>query len=128
MKNNPQNPSSPACASKPTTGERAEQYAAHYLHRKGFTIERKNMREKRAEVDLVARKGDLLIFVEVKFRSNLRFGPPESFVTSKQQERYHEAATAYMMAIDWEQAIRFDIISLEKRCNKLHLTHFEDAF
>ena len=112
---------------KPTTqqqGQRAEARAAAYLQGQGFAIRAQGYRHGRHEVDLIASKGTLLLFVEVKWRTHSSFGHPESFVTHGQQQRYAEVAEHYLQQHPWPGAIRFDIIALTPR----GLTHLQDAF
>ena len=109
-------------------GKLAEAWAAQHLQRLGFTIVDRNYRYQRAEIDIIAQKQGLLVFTEVKARSNDRFGHPEDFVTSNQQALIHAAAEEYIMTHDWDTAIRFDIIAVFKRHGRVQLTHFEDAF
>ena len=109
-------------------GKRGERMAVDYLRSHHFTILETNRRIGRSEIDIVAKCEDLLVFVEVKLRSNDGFGTPESFVTPAQVVRYHAAATAYLEETGWKGAIRFDIIALEKKAQKIELHHFEDAF
>ena len=109
-------------------GRKAEELAIRYLTKQGFVIIARNYRYQRAEIDLIAQKNRLLVFVEVKARSSDQFGEPETFVTPKQQALIHTAAEHYILAQNWSHAIRFDIIALIERNNQLQLAHFEDAF
>jgi putative endonuclease len=110
-------------------GQAAEDLAAHHLKKQGFTIKARNYRYQRAEIDIIAQKSNLLLFVEVKARSNDQFGHPEAFVTPKQQLLVRAAAEHYIIAQDWNHPIRFDIIAiLQHNGNQSQLTHFEDAF
>ena len=61
-------------------GQEGEQLAANYLKNKGWSILKMNYRFSRSEIDLIASKNDLLIFVEVKTRTNTSYGLPEDFV------------------------------------------------
>ncbi len=106
-------------------GNDGEQKAAAYLRDKGYEIVTNNYRYKRGEIDLIAKKGDLMAFVEVKTRNNLDFGNPESFVSRRQQELILETANDYLMGVDWEGPIRFDIIAIVPGTE---IKHFEDAF
>ncbi len=109
------------------TGAEGEELAKNFLEEKGFAIEEKNFRYKRAEIDLIALKDNLLIFVEVKTRSNSRYGEPEAFVNHKKAALILEAAEHYVLEKNWLSDIRFDIISVVvKPIVKIH--HFEDAF
>lgn len=79
-------------------------------------------------MDLIAQKEALLLFVEVKARSNNQFGYPETFVSPQQQERLQEAAEQYIMTHNWDYAIRFDIIAVYFQRGQHTIDHFEDAF
>ena len=109
-------------------GQTAEQLAAQYLQQQGFTIVARNYRHGRAEVDLVACKDKLLVFVEVKARSSSQFGHPETFVSEQQQERLLTAAEEYIITHQWDDNIRFDIIGVYFQHGRHTLDHFEDAF
>jgi len=109
-------------------GKQAESIAMHYLSNKGFIKQAQNYRFQRAEIDLIARKKDLLLFIEIKARGNINFGYPENFVHAKQQNLYQLAANEYIQNATWQGHVRFDIIALFKIGKRLHLTHFEDAF
>jgi putative endonuclease len=110
-------------------GQSAEELAVHYFTEHGFSIRARNYRYLRAEIDIIAQKGLLLVFVEVKARSNDQFGYPETFVTPRQQALVRAAADHYIIVADWNHAIRFDIIAiLQQNGSQPQLTHFEDAF
>lgn len=103
----------------------AENKACQFLESLGFEIIERNYRFKRAEIDIIALKNQLLLFVEVKFRKGNSFGHPEEFVTENQQRLIIEAADDYISKIKWVGNIRFDIMATDSR---LKIEHFEDAF
>ena len=105
-------------------GDRGEDQALMFLAQHGYTVLKRNYRYKHAEVDIIARLGSLLVFVEVKSRKDSSFGFPESFVDDKKANLIKSAATAFMEASDWQQDVRFDIIAITDG----QLEHFEDAF
>ncbi len=111
------------------TGEFGERLAREYLEGKGYRVLETNWRYRRAEIDLIAKHGEILVFVEVKTRRSAVFGRPEEFVSAQKEAFMADAASAYMEAIghDWE--IRFDIISvlLPNEFQPV-IEHFEDAF
>lgn len=109
-------------------GQAGEDLAATHLKKQHFTILSRNYRYRRAEIDIIAQKHELLVFVEVKARSSDQFGDPETFVTRKQQALVRTAAEHYIITHDWRHAIRFDIIAILKTNDYMQLTHFEDAF
>ncbi len=111
-----------------TFGLQAEEKSNKYLKSKGFKILDRNFRHKRAEIDIIAIKENVLIFVEVKARSKIKYGRPESFVSETKKKLFFEAAEEYILKIDWTQNIRFDIISITKIEKNIELIHFEDAF
>ena len=109
-------------------GKDGERLARQLLESKGYQILEENWRESRAEVDLVAMDGEILVFVEVKSRSNLSFGPPEAFVTARKKKMLAHAASAYMEKIGHEWEIRFDIVAVAFAGGSPAIEHFEDAF
>ena len=108
-------------------GQEGEQLAANYLKNKGWSILEMNYRFSRSEIDLIAPKNDLLIFVEVKTRTNTSYGLPEDFVDEQKAKNIMKGADHYIKEIDWNRNIRFDIISIIKH-KSIELKHLEDAF
>jgi putative endonuclease len=109
------------------TGQLGESMAQLYLQEQGYTILAKNYRYKRAEIDIIAQKDYLLIFVEVKTRATDTFGFPEAAVGSRKEKLLLDAAEEFILAQGWEQDIRFDIVSVTLT-NPPAILHFEDAF
>ena len=109
-------------------GKKGEQAAADFLRQRGYDFVAANHRQGRAEIDLIVAKTGLLVFVEVKTRSNLSFGFPESFVSPRKVQLLTAAADAYVHATDWQGNIRFDIVAVTLTPTGLHIEHFEDAF
>lgn len=110
-------------------GQAGEDAAAAHLLALGYTIARRNYRFRRAEVDLIAQRGqELLVFVEVKARSSAQFGHPEEFVTARKRQLFLLAAEQYQEEIKWPGDIRFDILALLQVAGGFRIEHFEDAF
>lgn len=116
-------------AKKHELGKKGERLAQAYLQANDYMLLEKNWRYSRAEIDIIAMKEEVLVFIEVKTRTSTFFGRPESFVTSKKKKFMAEAASAYMEEIDHKWEIRFDIIGIiwENEIN-YELEHYEDAF
>jgi putative endonuclease len=114
--------------SKMQTGADGEDAAADYLITKGYEILVRNYRYQRAEVDLIVQKGNWLVFVEVKTRSNNDFGFPEEFVDKEKEENVFLAAAEYMYKINWEGNVRYDIVAVLGTGFDREVVHFEDAF
>lgn len=107
-------------------GRRGEDIAADFLRQKGYQILRRNYTFRRCEIDIIARKDNWLLFVEVKTRSYSYFGHPEEFVDAGQAARIMHAAEEFIYMINWHGHIRFDIISV-KPDPVPEIMHFEDA-
>ncbi|GAB4040442.1 YraN family protein [Spirosoma jeollabukense] len=110
------------------TGKQGELEAVQYLQQKGYEIMTRNYRYQHAEIDLIAKKGKLLVFVEVKTRTNLSYGNPEEFVSYTKAKLVMKAAENYIFANDWLHDIRFDIVAVTLAGNELRINHIEDAF
>ncbi len=108
-------------------GDWGENLAIAYLEGLGYNIVTKNYRYARFEIDLIAEKDDLLIFIEVKTRSGVQFGYPEDWVDTKKIQRILAASDNYIHENDWQKGIRFDIIAILSGVNP-EIKHFEDAF
>jgi len=109
-------------------GQWGEQMAVDYLRRKGFEILETNWRFGRAEIDIIARDGDMLVVVEVKTRQTDLFGNPEAAVSKKKIRLLMEAINAYVDRHNIHSEIRFDIISIIKNQYREEIEHIRDAF
>ena len=110
-------------------GKKGEELAEEFLKNKGYEILETNWRHRKAEIDIIAKHKDVLIFVEVKSRSNDHFGRPEAFVDQKKEELMADAASVYMEVIGHEWEVRFDIISILFHNDAYQsIDHFKDAF
>ncbi|HZL97081.1 MAG TPA: YraN family protein [Terriglobales bacterium] len=111
-------------------GDAAEDRACRHLDRSGFTIVERNFRTPGGEIDIVARKGDVLVFVEVRSREVPGFGTPEESVTLAKRRRIVAAARQYLSKVlpsSWREA-RFDVIAIEGSGDAAVLRHFPAAF
>ena len=98
---------------KHAVGNRYEQQAARYLEEQGYRILERNYRCRLGEIDLVARNGAYLVFVEVKYRTDGHAGYGFESVDAKKQRRIVRAASWYLYErhIREEQPCRFDVVS-----------------
>lgn len=110
-------------------GKLGETIAQEFLLGKGYTIEAVNYRHRRLELDIVAKDGDTLVFVEVKTRSDDFLFDPEKAMTEKKETLMRNAAVAYMRETDYDWAIRFDVIAIVVRGeDRYEVRHGEDVF
>lgn len=109
-------------------GAQGEDIAIDYLRSKGYVILDRNWRSGHKELDIVARKDDIVVFVEVKARANAFYGKPEDAVTRRKMHLLVLAADAYLRynAIDLE--VRFDVITITGTTRKPYIRHYERAF
>lgn len=106
------------------TGQTGEDLAVGYLENKGYTIVERNYRLRIGEIDIIARDGEFLVFVEVKTRRSSRFGSPFDAVDFRKQQQVSRVALAFMTRHGCgEMAIRFDVIGvhLEKQSPRIEL-------
>lgn len=114
---------------KKEIGDWGEQTAKGYLFDKGYLILEENWRWNNVEIDLIIKKDNIVIFVEVKTRKSTAFGYPEDFVDALKQEQMHAGAAEYVHFIDHDWEIRFDIVSVVYNSKeKFEIKHIEDAF
>lgn len=110
-------------------GLQGELLAMEYLISTGYQILERNYRFSRAEIDIICKKDDHLVFVEVKTRSYTYYGEPADFVTNKKEALLLDAANAYMAEIKYDWKFRFDIIGIIlKQDTVMKIEHIEDAF
>lgn len=111
------------------TGVKGEELALEYLLKKGYILVEKSWRFKHKEVDIIMKDEDVLVFVEVKTRSDDYFGNPEEFVNKRKQKYLIQAAEYFIESIGFEGQSRFDIISvLILPENDIKIEHFKEAF
>lgn len=108
-------------------GKHAEEYVATQLQKDGFTILEKNFRITQGEIDLIALKHDLLVFVEVKMRQHHYFDLSDVIVASKQRKIIHTAKIYIMKNQYEEKKCRFDVALLEGN-NPMKCTYIPNAF
>lgn len=115
--------------SKKEFGNQGELAASDFLTKKGYQIIASNWRFLKGEIDLIAKKGQELVFVEVKTRSSLDFGAPESFVSDRQQKLIIQTAHEFIISNDRQEEARFDVISVVVQEEKVvQIDHIEGAF
>jgi putative endonuclease len=107
-----------------------EQTAQTRLAAAGYTILATNYRYGKAEIDIIAKIGSDLVFIEVKTRTGSQFALPEASVSATKQKLILEAATQYMYETQYEDEFRFDIIAIivNKNNQITDYQHFIDAF
>lgn len=109
-------------------GKSGEKDAVKLLRSKGYDILETNFVYEKAEVDIIAKKGNYLVVVEVKTRSTPDFGDPQDFVKPAQIKRLVKAVDYYINEKDLDLEVRFDIVAIIKNNLGKRIEHLEDAF
>lgn len=116
--------------SKKQVGDRGEDIAVDLLKSKDYKIIERNFRFGHGEIDIIAKDGEILVFIEVKTRKNLEFGQPEYAVTKNKQQQIRKISEAYL----YEKKImdvdcRIDVIAILLKKNlPPQINHIENAF
>ena len=113
-------------------GAWGEALAADNLRKKHYKIEAAHYYSRFGEIDLVARSGKFLAFVEVKLRRDASFAPAREFVNRAKQDRIRMTASIYLSEHPTSLQPRFDVIEIyaPEGLNTVHpeILHMEDAF
>ena len=110
-------------------GDRGEEIARRYLIRQGYSIVGRNYRTRYGELDLIARHGNTLVFVEVKLRRGTRYGDPLEAVDEHKQAAIRAIAEQYLAEEEPEfEDARFDVVGILAEGRSYRIEHVEDAF
>lgn len=115
---------SPDGRRKKRLGAKGESLAARHLKKNGYRILERNFRTPFCEVDIIAVKGDVMVFCEVKTRQSSSYGRPCEAVTPAKRRLYVRAAQSYISGKAENYTVRFDVIEIY--CGQLN--HIENAF
>jgi putative endonuclease len=109
-------------------GKEGEQIAADFLLKKGYTISYRNYRYLKAEIDIIAKKDEIVAIVEVRSRRSDYIENIAETVTQKKIKLLVMAADYYILSTDLDVEVRFDIITILKNKNRFEIEHLENAF
>ena len=111
-------------------GKMGESIATTFLKGAGFSIVERNFRCVCGELDIVARDGRTIVFVEVKCRKNAAYGPPQLAVTSFKQRQISKAALVWLSKRRlFDAEARFDVVAIVLRQHDLpEIEHIRNAF
>ena len=110
-------------------GDAGEAAAARWLRRAGLAIVARGYRVRCGEIDLIARDGPIVVFVEVKTRTHDAFGRPAEAVTAIKRGRIARVASVFLQRSGWtERVCRFDVVEVVPVGAGWRVTHIPDAF
>ncbi len=102
---------------KQTTGNYGETLACEYLKKQGYSILERNYRIRGGEIDIVAKEGSTLVFVEVKTRWSYEYGLPVESVTPWKIRSLLKTARFYVQKINWgDKEYRLDFVGVDFAC------------
>lgn len=111
-------------------GKRGEETAARFLKRQGLKVIKQNYRCRLGEIDIIAKDGNELVFIEVKTRSSVTFGSPAHAVDRRKQGQIIKAAQTYLMETRLHNSpARFDVVAIQFQ-NDMNprIEHIRNAF
>jgi putative endonuclease len=110
-------------------GSKGEDLAIRFLRKKGYRIIKRNYKTFVGEIDIIARDGNTIVFVEVKTRTNNSFGYPFEAVNKKKRQKLKNLALLYLKSQVKESPVRFDVLSiLCTNGTEMEIEHLKDAF
>ena len=111
-----------------SVGQLGERLASEYLKKKGHKILAQNYRTRYAEIDLVTKHKDVLVFVEVRTKVGEQFGTPEETLNFRKLQKVKKNAAAYATRIKWNKLYRIDAVCvvLGENYQVLRLNHYEN--
>lgn len=109
-------------------GQSGEVIAKRYLQKKGYRVIEQNYRTRYAEIDLIARSDDILVFIEVKTRKDERLGTPEESIKKGKIRRLIRNAEAYAARMSYAGKSRIDAICivLDENGRVNRISHYEN--
>ncbi len=106
-------------------GKKGEIKAVLFLKKHGYKILETNFKNKIGEIDIIAEKDGVIVFIEVKNRSTYRFGRPIEAVDFRKQSKIKKVAEIYLMIKNkYYNDVRFDVVEVSND----NLEHIENAF
>ncbi len=111
-------------------GSYGEELAKKFLLKKGYIILEENYHFGHGELDLIAKDGETIVFVEVKYRKSLEYGRPEYSVTKQKQAQIKKIAQAWLYEREiTDTECRIDVIAIYRdEKNRFNTNHYENAF
>jgi putative endonuclease len=110
-------------------GSEGEDLAVRFLQKKGYRIVARNYKTPVGEIDIIARDGDTIVFIEVKTRTDISFGYPFEAVNKRKRQKLKNLALLYLKRQGKESPVRFDVLSIFCMDNgKKDIEHIKDAF
>lgn len=117
-------------STKRQIGEQAEAAACKFLRKKGLHLLERNYHCRLGEIDLIMADGEYIVFIEVRYRSQLNYGTPQESVNFAKQRRIVNTAMNYLKrkGLSTQSAMRFDIVAVTKEKQQMAFNWVKNAF
>ncbi|MBA4367950.1 MAG: YraN family protein [Desulfobacterium sp.] len=110
-------------------GEKGESIAVEQLKKNGYKIIERNYRTKMGEIDIIAKDGDVIVFIEVKARQTTSYGNPKYAVTSTKQKKIARTAQVYLKSTNQlDKRARFDVVAIHLKEDRQSIEIIQNAF
>lgn len=109
-------------------GQKGEEVAVNHLCAKGYVIIERNYKWMSSEVDIICKKDNVLVVVEVKTRNSLALGEPYAAVTRSKQRQIVKVTNQFILLNDVREDVQFDVVSIILNQHQLQIEHIENAF
>ena len=115
---------------KTSLGRIGEELARDYFRKRKFNIVERNFRCPLGEIDIIARRGKSLHFIEVKYRRSIDYGLPQESVVRRKQRRIRNTAIIWLKNrhLPLDSEIHFDVLAITEQTGKLKYEYLQDAF
>ncbi|KPJ59801.1 MAG: hypothetical protein AMJ46_09790 [Latescibacteria bacterium DG_63] len=115
---------------KSSAGRIGEEIAALFLNLKGYEIVGRNVRSRRSEIDIIAKKAGCLVFVEVKLRGSAGISEPSECLDKRKRVRLTKGALSFLQNCpeNLYRTVRIDVVTITRSRNELVVEHIENAF
>ena len=109
-------------------GQKGEEVAVNHLSTKGYVVIERNYKWKSSEVDIICKKDNLLVVVEVKTRNSMALGEPYLSVTRSKQRQIIKVTNQFILSNNVHEDVQFDVVSIILNQHQLQIEHIENAF
>lgn len=113
---------------KHETGKLGEDIAAKYVERIGYEIIQRNFKCKQGEIDIIAKDGEEIVFIEVKTRLSMLYGQPKDAVDKRKKKYIYRSAEFYIYIRKLEKyPVRIDVIEVYKKQGRFKINYIKNA-
>lgn len=114
--------------SKRDIGKKGEKIAIDYLKQQDYKIITQNYNSKVGEIDIIAQEKETLVFIEVKYRSNINYGLPSEAINYRKIQHICRTAQWYLNQHKWDKDVRFDVIEIIEQNGLYKIELIRNAF